>query len=151
MAGTDVSTGVTTPHAWLGDVIQPLHDGPGVDAVAPVTPTAGQLTGPTYDAMDTTGMAQAQMAAQIAECTGPMAAGMDARNAMLAHYQSQIMPLGSQAGDNMVLPRVPEDASGSATPPAGGYLYGTGEGDQPGRGDTAGDSYATGYVGDEPA
>ena len=108
MAGLDIPTGVTTGH---GNVVEALHDGSGITAVAGVTPVAGQLTpadqGPVFDA-------QAQQADIIASGAADVAAvqasGMDARTAMLGHYEAQAMPLGGAIGDPMSLPPVPDNA-----------------------------------------
>ena len=87
----------------------PLDEGqsPGV---APETPVAGQLSGPTYDARDTTAEFQDQRAAVEADCRAAQAAGMGAREAMLAHYQAQALPLGGHIGDDLPLPPVAVNA-----------------------------------------
>ena len=131
MAGTDIASGVLTPH---GDVVQPLDpsQSPGVQAPTAIAPNADARE--QGGVMDTTGMFQAQMAAGEADCAAAQAYSMQVRNGMLAHYEAGVLPLGSPAIDQMDLPPVPEDSLGwgSATPAANSYLYGPG-GDQPGR------------------
>ena len=99
---------------------------PGVQSPTPRFPEGSEQGG----VRDTTGERQAQLAASEAEWSAAMSAGMDARTGMLAHYQADILPQGTSYGDAMTLPPVPEDS----TAPAADFLYGTGGGDQPGRG-----------------
>lgn len=152
----DIATGV---YSSADPVLQLQDTGSGITAVAGVTQTTPVASGPPDSGplvggvRDLTGERLGQLATGTADAAAAMSTAMDARNTMLGHYEAQVLPLGGQAGDNLVLPRVPEDASGSATPPAGGYLYGSGEGDQPGRGDAPGGTgnAPAGYVGNEPS
>jgi hypothetical protein len=109
----DIATGQMTSYDG-NHSLQPLDASmnPGVQAPTPIVP--GQLSGPTYDARDTTGEYQSQMAAVEADCRAAQAAGQDARNAMLAHYSADVLPVGASYGDPVDLPPVPA----AAVPPA---------------------------------
>src|SRR6516162_1314803 len=77
------------------------------ESPATARPTAivpGQLSGPTVDARDTMGEYAGPLAASERDIATAQAAGMDARNAMLAHYSADILPRGSSYGDAMTLP-----------------------------------------------
>ena len=117
MAGLDIPTGVTTGH---GNVVEALHDGSGITAVAGVTAVAGQLTpadqGPVFDA-------QAQQAGIIAsgeaDARAAQAAGMAGDRDRRGRYAGQVLPLGGAYGDQMIIPDVPDNA----LPPAQSDLY----------------------------
>jgi len=91
----------------------------GVTQTTPVAsgpPTSGPLVG---GVRDLTGERLGQLAAAEADCRGAQSTAMSARDAMLGHYEGQVMPLGGQAGDNLMLPVVPD----SATVPASSDQY----------------------------
>jgi hypothetical protein len=129
----DIPTGRLVDHPLA--IVLPLDASQSPGVAPPTMIQPGALTGPTYDGRDTQGEYAETMAAALAECQSAMSSGMSDENSRRDHYNRDIQPLSADYGDLMDLPRVPEDASGSATPPAGGYLFGTGGGDQPGRGD----------------
>jgi hypothetical protein len=110
-----------TPESHPGSGATPLpYDpalSPGVGPPTAIQP--GQLTGPTIPGRDTTGEYQSFMAEQEADCRAAQATGQNARNAMLAHYAQDILPVGAAYGDPMVLPPVPDNA----VPPAMSDLY----------------------------
>jgi hypothetical protein len=113
----EISTGQMT--TYDGDhSVQPL-DASASPGVASVTPTVGQLPPGTIPGRDTVAEFAAVQADALAECSAAQAAGMDARNAMLGHYQAQALPLGSQVGDPVSLPLVPD----ASVPPAMSDLY----------------------------
>jgi hypothetical protein len=92
-------------------------ESPGVQRPTFIQP--GQLTGPTYDARDTTGEFQGQRVAGEADCRAAQAAGMDAEDRRRQHYGQDILPVGAAYGDAVDLPPVPDNA----TPPAMSDLY----------------------------
>ena len=122
MAGTDIPTGVTTPH---GDVVQAL-DATMSPAVARLPVTAGQLD-PVTDQMpqrDLTGERLADLAVMEADCRAAQAAGMSAEDDRRDHYQGQALPLGGRIGDTMTLPMSPLDpgvGSTGTTDPSGAF------------------------------
>lgn len=90
--GLDVATG---SRSQAPDGLQPL-DASGLPGVAPPTEIVpGQLSGPTVPARDTVGEYAAPLAASEADIRAAQATGQDARNAMLAHYHQDILPVGS--------------------------------------------------------
>ena len=92
-----------------------LPGGSGIDALAGVTPTDAIIPDNRFDPGDYGAVAPAtawnteQMAAGEADCRAAQAVGMDARNAMLGHYEAQGMPLGGHIGDGMTMPPSPLD------------------------------------------
>ena len=112
--GLDIATGAVSA---TPDPVHPLDASatPGVQRPAQVQP--GQLSGPTQAAYMP--LYSDQVAGDEAACQAAMHAGMDARNAMLGHYQGQALPLGGSIGDVMDLPPVPANA----VPAEGSDLY----------------------------
>lgn len=147
MAGTDIATGVTTPH---DPGVLPLQDtGSGIDAVAAVTPVTPGLPSNRFDpaaqggVFETAGDQRDRYTAMEAGARAGQAAGQAAENDRRNHYQAQALPLGGRIGDGMTMPPSPldpgvgslgsgqTDPSGSFyTPPRGGapetYLATTG-------------------------
>ena len=115
----DIATGTYTEATAL----QPL-DASGLPGVAPPTAIVpGQLSGPTYPAMDTTAMFQQQMAAGEADVRAAQSAGMAAEHDRRAHYGADILPAGAAYGDTMTLDGGSLDpgAGGGETLPAGWF------------------------------
>lgn len=111
----DIATGTYTDALSL----LPL-DASASPATAGVTPIASTPSpADQTPVMPYTSMLAEDMAAGEADCRAAQAAGMDARNAMLGHYQAQALPLGGQLGDNLVIPLVAD----SSVPPANSDLY----------------------------
>jgi hypothetical protein len=111
----DIASGTSS----AAEALQPVDasNSPGVQAP---TATAGQLAGPTAPGLDTTTMFQEQMAAGEADARAAQQAGMDARNAMLGHYEAAMTNSGpGEYGDLMDLPLVPD----TATPAVQSDLY----------------------------
>lgn len=114
--GLEIATGQMTdsPAGTL-----PL-DASGAPGVAPPTPVAGQLTPADQGGVrDLAGERLGQLAGYEQDIAAAQHAGMSAREAMLSHYQADLLPQGSSYGDEMALPEVPEAATG----PASGFLY----------------------------
>jgi hypothetical protein len=134
----DIATGqMSSP-----DPLQPL-DASGVPALAPPTPASpsGNEQG---GVMPTTAMNLEQQRQGEADCAAAMQTGMDARNAMLGHYEGQVLPLGGMYGDLMHFPPNALDPGagvGNTLPTAGFY--------DPPRG-YGGAEGAPGYIGNEP-
>jgi hypothetical protein len=137
--GTDIATGASGP---TPDAVQPSPRDSGLAGITPRTPVAsgpadsGPLVG---GVMPTVSMFGEQAAAGTADCAAAQATAMDARNAMLAHYQAQALPMGGQIGDALPVPLVPDAAepatdtdlypyAGQEPTPAGVGFY---HGDQP--------------------
>lgn len=112
----DLATGQPESHPSVLSI-----DAATTPGVAPPTPVAGGLSGPTSPARDTVAEFQDQQAAGEADCRRAQAARMAAETDRRHHYAGVY-------GDTMTLPTVPEDASG----PAADFLFA--EGDQPGKG-----------------
>ena len=133
----DIATGQAEAAPPL---LMPLNDA-GLPGVAPSTPVAGLLTGPTVGARDTTGEYQTQMAAVEADCRAAQSAGMSAENGRRDHYAAGILPVGASYGDAVDIPVVPTNA----LPPAQSDEY-PWQGMEP----TPAAAGIGGYVGDEP-
>lgn len=117
----DIATGTYTD----ADAVQPLQtSGSGIDAVGGVTPRTPVASGPADSGplqggvMDTVGMLAADTAAGVADARAAMQTAMSARDAALAHYGAQALPLGGAIGDQVDLPPVPENA----VPPSDSFL-----------------------------
>jgi hypothetical protein len=115
-----IATGQPEDHQSLFPYDPALSPG-----VAPPTAiVAGQLSGPTVAARDTTGEYAAPLSALEAEVAAAQTAGMDARNSMLGAYAADITPIGAEYGDILVLPPSPLDpgvGSLGTTDPSGGF------------------------------
>jgi hypothetical protein len=87
----------------------PIDDSatPGVQRLTAIQP--GQLSGPTYDARDTTGEFQEQMHADAAMVAAAQSSGETAEHDRRAGYQAQALPLGGHIGDGMTMPPSPLD------------------------------------------
>lgn len=108
--GTDIATGASGP---TPDAVQPSPRDSGLAGTTPVTPgLPGDRTWPGAQGgvFDAAGQ-QAWIIKHVeADARAAQATAMDARDAMLAHYQAQTIPIGGQLGDDLVMPVVPDNA-----------------------------------------
>jgi len=106
----NVATG--TPESHPGSGANPYPYDPGQSpATARPTATDGQQTpADQVPAFDGAADQSARLNAYESDMRGAQARGQDARNAMLAHYAQDILPLGAAFGDPVVLPSVPANA-----------------------------------------
>jgi hypothetical protein len=110
-----IETGAAESH----EAVLPLNPAASPGVQGP-TAVAGQLTpADQTPARDLTSERLGLLAASAAECAAAQSYGQSADGSRRQHYLAGMAPLGASAGDQMVLPPVPDNA----LPPALSDLY----------------------------
>jgi hypothetical protein len=102
----DVATGASESHESL----LPLDDSASPALARPTVIDSAPSPVNQVGVFDATADQAGRLGGYEADIRGAQAAGQNARNAMLSHYQQDILPVGSAYGDAMSLPPVPPNA-----------------------------------------
>jgi hypothetical protein len=105
VSGFDIATGQA-----MGGSSSPPQDHPAVANVTPAYP-AGPAPADQMPVAGTTGQQQERLTQGRGAVTSAQTAGQDAKAALNAKYEADMMPMGASYGDEIALPDVVSDWS----------------------------------------